>query len=669
MIHIRTITVSLLLVVTSICGHGFCARKIDNLVLQNGHVRLVFSSGQDFMFQEYSRGGTNWLPANGSNTWPWQLVLLGPRGETPVIKPAFTYYDGGTLSESGDTSRIDFRWRMLLDGKDTYAVTMTVSLENGSELPEWRISADLPDGWTVTSTEFPRIAVRRKDGAKGILPVGYGTEYAVGASGNLQARYPSCTGAMQLVLMHDDEHTAFFSARDKDGCDKTLQIKSEGSQAVFVQQVTASYGWTADNRFTLPWAVVLGFTDKNWQEAVTDWYEPFTFETEWGRKTIRDRKIAGWIKDADLWLRPMGTDDNTLNTLRSALDYYGKGVGLHWYYWHNYRFDTNYPEYFPEKPGFKDVVKEMKKKGAHTTPYINGRLWDPSTPSYTSLDGKSASCRKPDGTLYTELYSSKAVNTVTCPSSEIWQNVLRDLNSRILNELKTDGVYMDQIGAASSEPCYAENHPHSKGGGDWWHKAYRSLLTSMRKDLYRPGQAMTTEEDAECYIDLFDMMLLVNTTHNSYVRMVPLFPLVYSDRCVYSGFTYVPWRLNDGSFNYMTAKSLIWGSQLGWVDPVRIMAPENVREKEFLGKMAEFRKGNHDLFLGGRFLGEIEVMGDNPVTDVPGYQPTGAVIGAEWLSVDGKKARILVNMSGTGHKVILDGTTSVDVPAFSAIRL
>ena len=44
---------------------------------------------------------------------------------------------------------------------------------------------------------FPRIAVARPRDAKGILPVGYGTEYAIGNSGRLQARYPSCTGTMQ----------------------------------------------------------------------------------------------------------------------------------------------------------------------------------------------------------------------------------------------------------------------------------------------------------------------------------------------------------------------------------------------------------------------------------------------------------------------------------------
>lgn len=73
-----------------------------------------------------------------------------------------------------------------------------------------------------------------------------------------------------------------------------------------------------------------------------------------------------------------------------------------------------------------------------------------------------------DGTLYTEVYSSKVLNTVTCPSSYIWRDILKGVNKQILTELKTNGVYMDQIGCANSEPCYATNHGHAPGGGDWW---------------------------------------------------------------------------------------------------------------------------------------------------------------------------------------------------------
>ena len=258
---------------------------------------------------------------------------------------------------------------------------------------------------------------------------------------------------------------------------------------------------------------------------------------------------------------------------------------------------------------------------------------------------------------------------MTCPSSPIWQNVQYDLNRRILSELGTDGIYIDQIGCAASEPCYAEHHSHPKGGGSWWPEAYREMLTKIRTELYDSKHIMTTEECVECYIDLFDMMLVVNSPHSPGIKMVPLFPVLYSDRCIYSGFTYVPWKLNDGSFNYITMKSLLWGSQLGWVSPELLMRDENRVEQEFLKTLAEFRKGQHDLVLGGRFIREFAPAGDNPVVDIPNYQKTNVVMGAEWVSVKGRRAYMLVNMSAEDHTVELPDGQTLTVKAYSAQRV
>ena len=170
-------------------------------------------------------------------------------------------------------------------------------------------------------------------------------------------------------------------------------------------------------------------------------------------------------------------------------------------------------------------------------------------------------------------------------------------------------------------------------------------------------------------MDLFDMMLVVNSPHNPKTHMIPLFPVVYSDRCVYSGFTYVPWKLNDGSFNYITMKSLLWGSQLGWVSPELLMRDGNKNEQVFLKNLAEFRKKNHDIFFGGNFMDEFAPQGDNPVVDIPNYQKTNVVMGAEWKSVKGKTAYVLANMSTQNRVVLAPDGKNVTVPALGAVRV
>ena len=50
----------------------------------------------------------------------------------------------------------------------------------------------------------------------------------------------------------------------------------------------------------------------------------------------------------------------------------------------------------------------------------------------------------------------------------------------------------------------------------------------------------------------------------------------------------------------MSMRSLLWGSQLGWVEPSLLMRPDAKREAKFLKNLTDFRRQQHDLFLGGR---------------------------------------------------------------------
>ncbi|MGV8093141.1 MAG: DUF6259 domain-containing protein [Mangrovibacterium sp.] len=185
-------------------------------------------------------------------------------------------------------------------------------------------------------------------------------------------------------------------------------------------------------------------------------------------------------------------------------------VACYWYRWHQIEYDVDYPEFFPPKKEFVPMMKEVQRRGVHVVPYINGRLWDPFSESYRKLDGKSCSCRKEDGSFYTEIYGSMIANTVTCPSSDTWKQVITELVEKIQTDLGSDGVYIDQIGAAPGVPCWAKNHSHAPGGGAFWHTSYRKLLEDVRAKL-RPGNILITEENAECFMDMFDLMLMMNT--------------------------------------------------------------------------------------------------------------------------------------------------------------
>ena len=99
---------------------------------------------------------------------------------------------------------------------------------------------------------------------------------------------------------------------------------------------------------------------------------------------------------------------------------------------------------------------------------------------------------------------------------------------RVVDDLHTDGIYYDQIACAYPYSCYEGNHQHEVGGGDWWVQSFRQMIPSIRNAHLSDQQAIMTEENAECYCDLFDINLMVNSPHGGNIQMIPIFPLVYS---------------------------------------------------------------------------------------------------------------------------------------------
>ena len=636
------------------------------VTLDNGHVRLQI--GEDGSLQSMAQDGREVLPEGGSATALWKLELLGPMGEDPVYLPDYARFRGVSADASGRSAVLE--WEINIDRSFEWTVKVQVSLPEGSDLPLWSIGASLPEGFVVKELEFPRISVARLRESRLIVSAGYGAEYKLPAGASVESRYPSVTGGMEMVMVHGGEGCVYFAAQDREGCGKYFTVSGTDSALTLVQRIPTSFAWTSGGEFNLPWETTLAFRNGTWEEAALEWYRPFTFTTQWGATTLKDRYIVPWVAAADVWIRPKNVFPEVVEALRKAVAYYGEGTGVHWYHWHHNDYDTLYPEYFPAREGFTDLVAEMQAAGAHVTPYTNGRLWDPANDWYTLRHGYEASCRKLDGSLYTEIYpTSNVINTVTCPGSPIWQELVAETTLKVRDTLGTHGIYIDQVGAAASEPCYARNHDHAPGAGGWWPAAYRRILGDIRTRVDDPDWAITTEEDAECYIDLFDMMLIVNTPHSADVRMVPLFPLVYSDRCVYSGLNYYHQQLNDGHFLYNNARSLLWGSQLGWIQPEWLMAEGNEVEIEFLKTLGDFRSGQHDLFMGGRFLRELALKGRIPEVKVMNDEVFPTVMASEWESVDGTHAILLVNYGPRARRVRIPGFGRVRVPAYDAIRI
>ena len=87
-------------------------------------------------------------------------------------------------------------------------------------------------------------------------------------------------------------------------------------------------------------------------------------------------------------------------------------------------------------------------------PYINGRLCDPKSKTWTQEGGDKAAARQENGKPYTEVYGSKVPLNVMCPATKQWQDKIAGIVDRLVNECGVDGVYIDQIGAAYAVRCF-----------------------------------------------------------------------------------------------------------------------------------------------------------------------------------------------------------------------
>jgi hypothetical protein len=633
--------------------------KGEQLVLDTGKLVLGFEVGDKF----------RWTLASGpdrkaclftkpaANASLWEVELRNPEGEKSTFGEAGAQWQGYLLSEEGtDEVSAIFTWSFNPVEGQTCEVNLGVRVEKGSALSCWNMEVVLPKGWNLLKADFPLISwlPLNKDIVMA-APHGWGLEYSLKPGVKHEGLYPSCLANMQFVAFYNKKGEGLYiGAHDPKACYKIFNLNALDKTAEFRLSNMLAIPNKPARKIKVPYEICIGAFQGGYYEAAMI-YREFSFTTIWGKiPTITKRKIAPWLKNIDLWLRPDSDNPENFEWVMKALDYYKETAhALHWYRWHKIPYDTYYPEYFPPKDFFKKQVAAAQKTGTFVMPYINGRLWDPAAKSWKTKKAKEIAVVNEKNECYTEVYGSKVPLHPMCPTTKLWQDTVKGLVQRILKEIKTDGVYIDQIGASWPYVCYNPKHGHLLGGGSYWFEGYRKMLNEIRKVLPK-DKIITTEENAECWIDQFDAQLTLNM-HAAEGKWIPLYPAVYADRVISFGFLYFPEEDFDKvlPFRVKMQKCLLYGSQLGWVYPASIMREKSVLDAELLKNYSLTRSYAHDFVAGGQFLGLVDVGGKNPKTQGEGkcifgpmYTIDQKVVEASlWKAENGKLGLILANIS------------------------
>ena len=397
-----------------------------------------------------------------------------------------------------------------------------------------------------------------------------------------------------------------------------------------------------------------------WQLTDGDWYDAALIYSAWMEQNASwvpevGRPDGGWLNDVDAWfLVHIDKDDFADEIIESAKDL-GVRCAVHLYLWHNNPFDNDYPHYFPEKPTVRRELKKLQDAGIRVIPYINGRLWDTRDRGiedwqYTSV-AKPMATKDRTGKVFTESYSAKEENgehtvlAVMCPSTALWQETVKGVCDRLVNDIRFDGVYLDQIAAAKPQPCADRTHNHLPGGGSWWMERYNDLLGHVSRT--GDPSILATECTGEPFMRHIQAYLSWLWIKN---QQVPVFPVLYADRVVTFGISYhsIQGAERDGMVIFY-AQSLLYGEQMGWLSPKLY---RNLPEKDFFRKLVGVRAQLHHVFHGGVMLRPPVLSDDAPrlrcercsqayfnLVDYP------AVQGALWQDREGKKYLLLVNAS------------------------
>jgi hypothetical protein len=385
----------------------------------------------------------------------------------------------------------------------------------------------------------------------------------------------------------------------------------------------------------------------NWVRSKAPWYLHLSDE---GRS---DTPL--WMREVPVWVNASGASKDVVPAVKAFREYMGVPVAVHWYNWHQVPFDNDYPHYFPVKEGFAEGIHELQEAGIYVMPYINGRLWDTRDSAASDFQfskiAKPAATKDEQGQPYTESYNSKEADgspvklAVMCPATSLWQQTVRGICFELFNRYKVDAVYIDQVAAAAPKTCFDASHDHPQGGGHWWVDGYGKMLKPIQ-DSISTGQVLTTECNAEPFARWFDGYL---TWHWQFDGQVPAFPAIYSGAIQLFGRSFGKGATRDLALRMKSGQQLVFGEQLGWMDP-RII--EEKANAEFLRQAVQLRWLLRRFFYAGEMFrpplleGNIpEVRADWQWTD-NWWVTTNAVLTGAWkIKHENKLALIFVNVS------------------------
>ncbi len=568
------------------------------------NARLVFadaSEGYACLALIDKTSGTRFFHARPDHPGLWSLVFRKPGSEEAVTLTSHDA-DGGTCEKLADGLR--FKWEKLSIKNETGVldVTCDVTWNKLDKQFEFRLKlTNRSQTYGLWTSEYPTLAEVFTPGTgDSLLPGGnWGARVIRNSKHGFDGMYPSSVTPMQFMAFNIGDTGVYFAAHDGAARPKRLRVVLK--QDISIQTYAENMGQPGA-AFATDFPVVLSLYHGDWWQAAKK-YRAWATRQPWTAKgpIVQRKDFPKNLIDNGFWMCLWGAPAE-IETALNDLDRRVAGrvpFGVHWYRWHQIPFDNSYPNYFPTREGFTETTARLKAKGQLVMPYINGRLWDMDIDNFQK-EGIHSSAKNEKGEPYVEIYGSKRRLVPNCPYTPIWQAKVREICSRLMNECGVNGIYLDQIGAASPALCFDPKHNHPLGGGRHWVDGYRTMLTPIKEMATAKGVALTTENTAESYMDTIDGFL---TWVIQEQWDIPALPAVYSGYAVYFSSPMSP-KDDFAAFRACQGRGFLWGCQLGW-NQNWILDAKHQDHLEYLIRLGTLQKAGKEFMVLGELMGEI----------------------------------------------------------------
>ena len=402
---------------------------------------------------------------------------------------------------------------------------------------------------------------------------------------------------------------------------------------------------------------IAAFKGDWWQVARR--YRKWATKQEWTAKgRILDRKdYPRRLCEIPFWVNIHSpTPGRVVNQLHALFPDFR--IGLHWHQWHTPPHCTDYPEYFPPRPGVIDDIQVVKDANCEGNLYLDSQLWSEGVGDWETAKRFTCfgwKCGRDGRNFHTEVYGNGQIQAVMCPATAFWQKKVQEFSMRCLTELKSDSIYLDQTGAAPACTCYDSSHGHTLGGGTWWYEGYRKMLSPLHDATSKIGGVMTTEGTGEAYMANFDGYLTVTDLTN---EDVPFYNAVYSGYTYYYGSPQLD-SDDDDSFWAVQANEFLWGQAIGWYNE---WVPVDDKQ-ETVRRLCKVRMQFKDYFAYGQLLDEFRPL--KPLDELSfvyhfrkeddTVMRKKGLIGAVWQNgKTGKKGVCIVNVAKKPQRTLFD---------------